>query len=160
MDDMIKHLRFSEDDRERIKAMPQLPPEVRLYIQQLEEVARKSANLRVEVAERDHRAIRRTSTILGNDLAFLGFVDGEERMPSTKQLYLALYIIVDNHGNEMGKQGFLFYAADEGEVNTCINALPAKREPDKQYEDVLKLTHGLTLVNGTQLPTTITIQED
>ncbi len=157
MDDLKKQVRFSKEDRERIKAMPQLSPEAVLYLQLLEEVARKSANLCEDIAQHDQRAIRLTSTSLSDNLVFLGFVEEQERVPNTKQLYFALYVLVDTHDTIVGRQGFLFYAADEEEANDCINALPAEREGDKQYEDVLKLTHGLVLVDGTEVSATIVV---
>jgi len=76
-DDMMKHLRFFKDDRERIKAMPQLPPEALLYIQHLEEVARRGARLRLTLAGTDEGAIRRANHQLGDELEFLDFL-GEE----------------------------------------------------------------------------------
>ena len=159
MDDLKKQVRFSEEDRDRIKAMPHLSPEAVLYIQLLEEVARKSANLCEDLADRDQRAIRMTSISLSDNLVFLGFVEEREQLPNTKQLYLALYVIIDSHDKVIGRQGFLFYAADEDEANECINALPAEREGDKQYEDVLELMDGLVLVDGSEVSATITIEE-
>jgi len=78
----------------------------------------------------------------------------------TKELYLALYVIVDEHNEEVGKQAFAVYAADYTELNERIDELPANTEKEKQYADVLELTHGLLLVDRNELPATITVRED
>ncbi len=78
----------------------------------------------------------------------------------TKELYLALYVIVDEHNEEVGKQAFAVYAEDYAELNERIDNLAANTEKEKQYADVLELTHGLVLVDGNELPATITVRED
>ena len=74
-DEIMKHVRFFKDDRERIKAMPELPPEALLYIQHLEEAARRSAKLRLELNGTDQSAIRRANHHLADELEFLDFLN-------------------------------------------------------------------------------------
>ena len=75
-DEIMKHVRFFKDDRERIKAMPELPPEALLYIQHLEEVARRGAKLRQEVTNGTNpNAIRTANHQLADELEFLDFLN-------------------------------------------------------------------------------------
>ena len=78
----------------------------------------------------------------------------------TKQLYLALYDVVDAQKERIGMQAFVVYAADEDELNVGINTLPAEKELNKQYVDVLELSHGLVLVDGREVPATIVVDEE
>jgi hypothetical protein len=77
-DDLLKHMRFFKDDRERIKAMPQLPPEALVYIQHLEEAARRGAKLHWHIINGNEQDIRVADHRLADELEFLDFLTPEE----------------------------------------------------------------------------------
>ena len=78
----------------------------------------------------------------------------------TKHLHLVLYDVVDSQKERIGMQAFMVYAADEDELNVGINSLAAEKESNKQYVDVLELTHGLVLADGREVPATIVVEDE
>jgi adenylosuccinate synthase len=78
-DDLLKHMRFFKDDRERIKAMPELPPEALTYIKHLEEAARRGAALHWAMIKGNQNTIRAAEHRLADELEFLDFLTPEEQ---------------------------------------------------------------------------------
>ena len=78
MDDMMKHMRFFQEDRERIKAMPELPPEALVYIQHLEAAAQRGAKLHWAMVHGNQSEVRAAEHQLADELEFLDFLTPEE----------------------------------------------------------------------------------